>query len=287
MRAAFSTGHIKITKPKGVEEGSEIRVIWPCSIANEDAIVSEVSESSIKLDYRSIPGQQKCILGRKGFQLSAQCQLGDAVQKNRIVAAVVPIHFTPEKTGPVEEKYFQDQLQSVALDERYAAAKALRFRGFTFSHEKLLERMLDQAEDIYVQLEAAAASAAHGAEQGWVYLTRTVDSPYLTVQLETVIVVSEIHTNLSESLLIRVLTDSNRDSEVRAGAAWGLGEFKSHKSAHALVNTFSLTTPEIKIEAARALLRIATYSEGDMSSLPLFPFGSFPQWKITDVVQLI
>ena len=86
-------------------------------------------------------------------------------------------------------------------------------------------------------------------------------SPVMTVpletQLETVIVVSEIPRERSERLLIEVLQDTLRDDELRAGAAWALGQFASAASATALVETFNSSTLEIKVEAARALLRIA------------------------------
>jgi hypothetical protein len=79
----------------------------------------------------------------------------------------------------------------------------------------------------------------------------------LETQLETVIVASEIPKARSEALLIEVLKDDNRDDELRAGAAWASGQFASVTSATALVDTFNLSTLEIKVEAARALLRIA------------------------------
>jgi HEAT repeat protein len=54
-----------------------------------------------------------------------------------------------------------------------------------------------------------------------------------------------------------VLFDSGRHVEVRAGAAWALGEFATRSSSEALINTFNLAEIEIKFEAARALLKIA------------------------------
>lgn len=87
MREAYAKGLIQITKSKGVEEGSEVRVIWPCAVAQEDALVSEITEKFIRLTYLDKSGQQKCILKRKNFSLVAQCQVGQNVQKNQIVAS--------------------------------------------------------------------------------------------------------------------------------------------------------------------------------------------------------
>lgn len=257
MREAFSKELIQISKPKGVEEGSEIRVIWPCTVANEDSIVTEINEKNIKLTYVNKPGHQRCILTRKKFSLIPQCKTGQYIKKNQIIASTVPVLFDPICKKEVKEDFFRERLTSVSLSERYASAKALRFRGYKDSYKTLYDRMVDPEEDIYVQLEAAAALAAQNDKNGWEFLTNSLNSPYLTVQLETVIVLSEIIDVKSENLLIQVLTDSNRESEIRAGAAWGLGNFKSQEAAKSLINTFNLANNEIKIEAARALLKIA------------------------------
>jgi HEAT repeats len=115
-------------------------------------------------------------------------------------------------------------------------------------------------EDIYVQLEAAAALAAHDHPEGWTFIesklrSAVVDVP-LETQLETVIVVSEIPKPRSENLLIEVLRDAKRNEELRAGAAWALGQFASRSAAGALVDTFNSTALDVKTEAARALLKI-------------------------------
>lgn len=115
-------------------------------------------------------------------------------------------------------------------------------------------------EDIYVQLEAAAALAAHEHPEGWKFIEGKLQSGVLDVpletQLETVIVISEIAKHRSESLLIQVLRDARRDEELRAGAAWALGQFATNSAAVALVDTFNSTAPDVKTEAARALLKI-------------------------------
>lgn len=193
--------------------------------------------------------------------LKPQVKVGDAVEVNQIVAAVVPVSTTLTRPPSVEEAYFIERLTSVNLSERYAAAKALRYRGYTTAKPVLEARMNDSAEYIYVQLEAAAALAAYDDPQGWDFMEHKLRSPAMTVpleaQLETLIVASEIPKERSERLLVEVLQNSERDDELRAGAAWSLGQFASATSAKALVDTFNSSTLEIKIEAARALLRIA------------------------------
>jgi hypothetical protein len=263
MRKAFAAGQVSITQPKGVEEGSEIRVMWTCAAANQRSVVFAVEPGKISLTPIPEARRQSIQLSRsKGkITLLPQVNTGDIVEANQIVASVVSVNTKLQCPAPVSEAYFIDKLASVNLSERYAAAKALRYRGYASAKRVLESRMTDVDEDIYVQLEAAAALAAYDEQNGWEFLENKLRSPVMTVpletQLETVIVASEIPKSRSEQLLIEVLQDSERDGELRAGAAWALGQFASATSATALVDTFNSSPLEIKVEAARALLRIA------------------------------
>jgi hypothetical protein len=263
MRQAFAKGQVSITQPKGVEEGSEIRVMWTCAAANQRSIVSAVEPSRISLTPIAEQRKQSIQLSRsKGkIDLFPQVSVGETVEANQVVAAVISVNTVLECPASVNEAYFIDKLASVNLSERYAAAKALRYRGYITGKPVLESRMTDADEDIYVQLEAAAALAAYDDPDGWEFIENKLRSSVMTVpletQLETVIVASEIPKNRSEQLLIDVLRDSQRNDELRAGAAWALGQFVSARSASALVDTFNSSPLEIKVEAARALLRTA------------------------------
>lgn len=275
MRQAFASGNVSITRPKGVEEGSEIRVMWPCAAANKRSIVSAVEAGTISLTSIADARKQTIHLSRsiglgksrskgqsKGkITLVPQVKAGETVEANQIVAAAVPVDTDLHCPTPVTEAYFIDKLKSVNLSDRYAAAKALRYRGYTKAKPILQARMTDVDEDIYVQLESAAALAAYDDPNGWAFMENKLRGPAMTVpletQLETVIVASEIPKSRSEGLLIEVLRDPGRHDELRAGAAWALGQYASATSATALVDTFNSSPLEIKVEAARALLRIA------------------------------
>jgi len=263
MRNAFAAGQVSITQPKGVEEGSEIRVMWTCAAANQRSVVLAVEPGRINLAPISGMRRQSIQLSRsKGkIALLPQVEAGESVEANQIVAAVVPVNIALQCPVSVSEAYFVDKLSSVNLSEWYAAAKALRYRGYTAAKPTLESRMTDTEEDIYVQLEAAAALAAYDDPNGWEFIENKLRGSVMMVpletQLETVIVASEISKSRSEQLLIQVLQDSQRDDELRAGAAWALGQFATKTSATALADTFNSNPLEIKVEAARALLRIA------------------------------
>lgn len=263
MKIAFADKQVSVTKRKGVEEGSEIRVLWKCALANQKSRVTLVDENKISLTSIPTARVQTIQLSRnKGeIRLKSQVTKGKIVDKNQIVAAVVPVYTDLTCPPSQNETYFIDKLFSVNLSERYAAAKALRYRGYSAAKPVLEARVDDSVEDIYVQLEAAAALAAYNHSKGWEFIENKIRSSVLTVpletQLETIIVASEIKAERSERLLIEVLRDNSRDNELRAGAAWALGQFVSSTSATALVDTFNISPFEIKAEAARALLRIA------------------------------
>jgi hypothetical protein len=264
LRDAFNSHQVTITKPKGVDEGSEIRVVWTCASANKDSTVEEVTGTRIRLRPTDQSKVQTIQLSRsKGAVILAPLvSVNDVVQANQIVASVADARTTLPPPTYVDEQFFAIRLTSMSLSERYAAAKALRYRGYSSkTNAILLERMNDSVEDIYVQLEAAAALAAHGVEAGWDFLEDKINSNALLVpletQLETVIVASEIAHQRSEKLLIKVLMDRNRDEELRAGAAWALGQFETNTSALSLIGTFNSNPLDIRIEAARALLKIS------------------------------
>src|SRR3972149_475885 len=90
MREAFSAGQVAISRPKGVEEGSEIRVLWPSASANQKSLVTSIENSRICLEAIPNGTRQTVLLSRaKGkTMLKPQVQKGDTVEANQIVASV-------------------------------------------------------------------------------------------------------------------------------------------------------------------------------------------------------
>ena len=264
LRKVYGKKQVEISTPKGVEEGSEIRVIWTSASAKEVSFVEEVNSDTIILRSKSENKPQRIKLHRnkKGnpYQLLPQVQAGELVEANQIVASVVPVY--KELSITASQYDFLSDLKSCLLSERYAAAKALRFLGYSGKGKKLLiDRVNNANEDIYVRLEAAAALAKFEHCEGWDFLEKKLNPSHpcepLDTQLETIIVLSELRISRSQTALIKVLKDTNRNEELRAGAAWGLGQFSSVKSATALVDTFNQCSLSVKVESARALLNIA------------------------------
>ena len=107
MRKAFAAGQVSVTKPKGVEEGSERRVMWTCAAANQPSFVTAVDPGRISLTPITAARKQSIQLSRsKGeITLLPQVNTGDTVEANQIVAAVVPVNTKFQFPTSVGEAY--------------------------------------------------------------------------------------------------------------------------------------------------------------------------------------
>jgi HEAT repeat protein len=146
---------------------------------------------------------------------------------------------------------------SSSLSDRYTAAKALgRFEDDPATRA-LLARVEDTREHVYVRLDAAAGLLRRGHEAGSEFLQATLRDEYLENRLETVIVLGEVRGAEATRLLMGVLQDTDQHAEIRAGAAWSIGEIGSKDALPMLVESFKALEPVIKVEAARALAKLA------------------------------
>lgn len=142
------------------------------------------------------------------------------------------------------------------LSERFAAAKALGFLGNEKAMPLLVGRLNDVQEHIYVRLEAAATLIKLEQAGYLAFLEQLLKDTYFQNRLETVIVLSELKTKSAINLLTKVIFDDEQPVEVRAGAAWALGETKNAAVSETLIKAFDVQEVRIKEDAARALLKI-------------------------------
>ncbi len=110
MRKAFAEKQVSTTRPKGVEEGSEIRVAWNCAVASHRSVVAAVDPERIILNSAAEARCQSVRLRRRrgGLEttLLPQVALNETVEANQIVAAVVPIKTALGCPPSVNEDYF-------------------------------------------------------------------------------------------------------------------------------------------------------------------------------------
>jgi len=269
LRRAFRSRRVEQEKPKGAQEGFEIRVRWPAVTASSDGTVTGISPSRLQfqrtLDGRTITLQ----LAKNHHRLQPLVTIGEAIQAGQFLASVVPV----VKSFPcMKDKSFEDYdrlLKSSSVSERYTAAKVLSLYDAEDASESLRKKLYDTKDHIYVRLEAAASLMRRGDAGGREFLEKMVNDDYLENRLETVIILGEIDTDGSSEILIEVLLDENQHPEIRAGAAWALGELRRPEALDSLVSAFTGVRENVQIEAARALAKIAeSHSDKIINKFP-------------------
>ena len=271
LRRAYASENIEEEKPKGAGEGFELRVTWPSAVASADGLVVDVSSSRLQYQRKSDGRTISLKLTRGSIPLKPLIKTGDEVRANQIIASVVPVSSSLPCPAGATAGTFAKMLASSSIAERYAAAKALaHFKGDK-AVSLLGKRVSDDKEHIYVRLESAASLAILGQESGMGFVRSVLHDEYFEHRLEAVIILGEIRTEPSRALLSDVLLDGEQPPEIRAGAAWALGELGQAKSADALVKTFTEIAEPIRIEAARALRKIIAGTK--MHAASLLPDG--------------
>ena len=266
LKKAFDEKKVIVEKPKGAGEGFELRVTWPCAISKSEAVVIEITSSSLKLKRKDDGRIISLRLEKKNLNLQPLVKQGDDVLAGQIVASVINV--TPVFTcqSHVSVETFLKMLRSSSVTDRYTASKAISYFEGSSIVQALNERLNDTKEHIYVRLEAAAGLARLSENIGIDFIKQTLHDEYLEHRLEAVIILGEINLPESQRILTSVLLDKNQHPEIRAGAAWALGELKQAESADALIQSFMELSTPIRIEAARALRKIYEIAAKNITS---------------------
>src|SRR5579859_3567163 len=237
LRKAFNEKRVLTEKPKGAQEGFELRVRWPSAISSCEGTVSETSP---RLKFKRIEDQRTISLGltRAAISLQPLVQTGDRIHAGQIVASVVPVTSQFPCRGNANAETFLALLRSTSVADRYASAKALSHFESAAIADSLRERMADEKEHIYVRVESAAGLARRSDRAGMEFIEKVLAGECLEHRLEAVIILGEIPSETSQQILIRILLDKEQHAEIRAGAAWALGELQQPTSAEALIRSF-------------------------------------------------
>jgi HEAT repeat protein len=238
MRQAHKDGVANIVEAKGAQEGFEARISWGACVASADGTVTRLTEDRIQyrrsLDSRTITYQ----LSRRGRLLPVLVSEGASVVANQVIAAVVPVtqsYLCPQTSTGQE---YVRRLISPSLSDRYGAAKALSYFAAPETTEPLAQRVADTREHIYVRLEAAASLSRLNDQRGVGFIAQCLNDDYLENRLEAVIILGEIRRPVATRLLIETLGNDDQHPEIRAGAAWALGEIRDRSSLNALIGKF-------------------------------------------------
>jgi len=258
LKAAFDAKQTNITQPKAASQGAEVQVVWPAAIAAEPGTVIELSERRIVCKRDGDGRRVFCQLSRrKGVRLHPQVEEGQTVQENQVLASVVPVTRTVPLGPTVGSDHYVAELSSANERVRFAAAKALSgFPGHK-TDAALLVRMGDPADHIFIRLEASASVARHGRAEGWRFLAQTLQDQFAENRLEACIVLAEIDAENARTMLMAKLAQQDEHVDVRAGAAWALGEHRHPAAMRSLADAFASAPEAVRAEAARALTKLA------------------------------
>lgn len=258
LRAAYGDNLILLEKTKGAEEGFETRVKWPAVIAKSVGVVDVVTSERIQYRRRSDNRIITHSLSKQGIRLQPLVHEEETISQNQVLASVIPVVRQFPCSREADQEYYIQRLSSSSLSERYTAAKALSTFQSNLTSKALSNKIGESHEHIYVKLEAAVSLARHDEEQGWHFLTRCLSDDYLQNRLEAIIALGEIPVNRSCQLLSSVLIDERQHPEIRAGAAWALGELRNESAISVLIDSFSTISDAIRVEAARALAKLSS-----------------------------
>ncbi len=261
LREAEKQDQVVFIKAKGAQEGFEARINWPAGLASSVGTVTEIDKT---IKYKTVGGRTNFIrLTKGGKTLKPLVKVGDKVFPNQILASVIKAQQSIPTTK-VNADFFLANLSSLTLSERYAAAKALSYFNEKQVITALQSKLTDIEEHIYVKLEAAASLSRFGFNDGYDFIKLCLKDSYLQNVLESVIVLAEIKTDTACKMLCDILLDESYDAEIRAGAAWGLGEQQNKSALSAVVTSFNSVDTSIKIEAARALAKLTKNFSNDI-----------------------
>ena len=256
MRKALAENKVISIKPKGATEGFEARLTWPSAVAKADGRVTSIDRNCLKYRRKDDDRTIRLSLKKGGLVLAPIVKVGDTTRRNQILASVVPTSDKITCDRSLTQSYYVKLLKSSSLSDRYGAAKALSFFKSNETISTLKEKMGDEKEHIYIRLESACSLLKIGNKESVPFFEKLLCDQYLENRLECVIVLGEIGQRDSSDLLIKTLLDTKQHPEIRAGAAWSLGELKDKKALNALVTAFDAVEKDIRVEAARAMAKL-------------------------------
>jgi HEAT repeat protein len=269
MREALAQNKVITVKPKGATEGFEARLIWPSAIAKAEGCVISIDRNCLKFRRKDDSRMIRLSLKKGDLVLSPLVNAGDSVKANQILASVVPASNKILCGNSLTQEYYIELMRSTLISDRYGAAKALSYFKSNPAIQALKQRMNDEKEHVYVRLESASSLLKMGDHESIPFFEKMLSDAYLENRLECVIVLGEVGQPESTDLLIRTLLGARQHAEIRAGAAWSLGELRDKKALNSLVTAFDAVDKDIRVEAARALVKLnARFADATLKLIP-------------------
>jgi hypothetical protein len=256
----------KVSQMKAASEGSEVYLTWPASVASKDGTVESVTAEKVTVQY---PGRRQSYLLVKRQTNGETIRFYSHVAPNDPVfaGATVITSVLPEMAPvgcPATTPYdFTADLSAPDRETVYAAVKALGFlpslRQASIPH---LNQVSANHPDRLVRLEAAAALARLGQDNGWAVLAAALAMPdsQSEVRMEACLILGE----LASPRAIELLSDAAEygdGNDLRCAAVWGLGNLGASIGDTPLLELVSDEVEEIATHAIVTVSRLLTESD--------------------------
>jgi hypothetical protein len=221
-----SVADSRLGPPKSASEGAERDRTWPAIVPSRSGKVSSIENGklvvSMEGDGQPARKQTYSLAGKHAYVAPGQSFVADAS-----ILAGAPSELA-DLTSRLTETY-QPLQEAVSINplDRYAAAKALRFRtDLRDAALPLLEGELDREQDIRVTLEVAGSACALGSLKGQEKIAEILwseDAPEMS--MEAILLLTELGSGFATDQLREVVkADRFQSGERRQAAIWGLGK---------------------------------------------------------------
>ncbi|MEM7503801.1 MAG: hypothetical protein AAF417_17245 [Pseudomonadota bacterium] len=221
----------KLGPPKSASEGAERDRTWPATVPSRSGTVLSVSDDKLVVmmdeDESRAARKQTYTLRGKSVYVSP----GDRFDAGATILAGAPAD-AADLGVYLSSVYdpLRDVLSSNDVD-RYAAAKALRFRLDLPEREATtsLEGLLEHEEEDRIALEAPGTAAFLGSPRGEDRIAEFIweNDSRPDLRMESVFILTELGSSrFSEEQLVGIAdAEQFQGDELRQAAVWGLGKF--------------------------------------------------------------
>lgn len=219
----------RLGPPKSASEGAERDRTWPAIVPTRAGTVVEVTADRLVAEMTANGGARK---RRQSYSLRgkfAYVRRGDTFSAETTMLAGAP-RALADLSSYLRKRYEPlNYLRARDAVDRYAAAKALRFRSDPRDAViPALENLLRSETERRVALEAAGSAAAVGSGFGQKWISDFIWSDATTPELrvEAVLILTELGPSpFTREQLNRVARDPMFEGqEIRQVAVWGLGK---------------------------------------------------------------
>ena len=221
-----SVKHARRSTPKAASEGSEVTLTWPCWVPSRSGHFTRIDDEG-RIVYVDNNGREHKYWQwrRWAGQRTAYVKPYEPFEGGEtIVAGIVP---TPQSLGcPGDVWDLASAIRADDESDRYAAIRTVGACEKFDLRNELVPIATDDTLDWRVRLEATASLARLDAG-GWTDPLADLASDQAAAaeqRMEGVLALSEQPTSLASSALLRVASSTENPSELRAAAAWGLGQ---------------------------------------------------------------